>query len=383
MNTLEWLTHLVSFDTTSRNSNLALINNIKDYLQTHQIDSHLTYDDTKQKANLFATIPATNQTLAGGIILSGHTDVVPVDQQDWKTNPFEATQIGTRIYGRGTSDMKGFIAAALALVPDFIQLKLAHPIHLAFSYDEEVGCIGAPRLIAQMQEQGIQPKACIVGEPSSMQPVIAHKGIQVYRVRVHGLAAHSSLTPQGCNAIDYAAMLINYIRKIADEIRQSGPFDSHYDVPFTTISTNMITGGNAHNTIPETAEFIFELRNLPNVSPTELLARIQTFINETLIPEMRKTAKETNIQIERLGQAPSFEGNDEAMITQLTRSLCQNNETLKVAYATEAGLFSKAQIPTIICGPGSIEQAHRANEFVEVSQLQSCTDFLRSVVKLH
>lgn len=381
MNTLEWLSCLISFDTTSRNSNLALIANVKDFLTEKDIQSRLTYNEDHKKANLFATIPAHDGTTSGGLILSGHTDVVPVDGQDWATNPFEMVQVSDRVFGRGTSDMKGFIAVALALIPEFQKLALQKPLHLALSYDEEVGCHGASFMIADLVQAGISANACIVGEPSSMRPVIAHKGIQLFHCRVHGRAAHSSLTPQGCNAIDYAAEVISYIRSLAAEIKRQGPFDKAYDVPYTTISTNWIRGGAADNIIPELCEFVFEFRHLPQVSPVTIIEKIKRQVQEIILPTMQLEKRDAMIEIAAGGAVPSFEGDLKGAIYQLAQEICEEKEKVKVAYATEAGLFQNAGIPTIVCGPGSIEQAHRPNEFVALEQLKICEKFLLNVVK--
>lgn len=380
MNTIQWLSSLVGFDTTSRNSNLDLIEHVKDWLTQQKIDCRLTHDETGKKANLFATIAAYDKGQVGGLILSGHTDVVPVDGQVWKTNPFELVKAKDRVFGRGTSDMKGFIAVMLALVPEFQKMKLNKPLHFAFSYDEEVGCKGAPGIIKDFQKIGIKPNACIVGEPSNMRPVVAHKGIQVYRCQVHGLAAHSSLTPDGCNAIDYAAHVISAIRRLADEIREKGPFEKDYDVPFTSISTNGISGGTANNIIPATCEFAFEFRNLPSVSPGAIIDKITGQVKNEILPRMRKEYAKADIGIEELGKVPSFEAELDSAIYELARALLDEKELVKVAYATEAGIFQKAGVPTIICGPGSIEQAHRPDEFVTLEQLTKCEEFLRKVV---
>jgi len=381
LNTLAWIARLIAFDTTTRQSNLPLIAEVNDWFSHHHISTRLTHDATKQKANLFATLPARDGSINGGLILSGHTDVVPVDEQVWETNPFAATQIDDKIYGRGACDMKGFIAVVLALLPEFQQLSLSQPIHFAFSYDEEIGCIGAPLLIADLQQAGIQPKACIVGEPTDMYPVVAHKGIQVFRCRIHGQAAHSSLTPQGCNAIDYAAKLIAYLRHVADELRQGGPFDHHFDVPFTSVSTNMIRGGIARNIIPAECEFYFEFRYLPWVKPDTIIERIKVYVQNELLPQMQQEHASAFIEIENTGAVPSFESAKEAVIKQLTYEITGKNDIRKVAYATEAGLFQQANIPTIICGPGNIEQAHRPNEFITLAQLEKCEAFLRKVVQ--
>lgn len=381
MNSIEWLKKLISFDTTSRNSNLKLIDAISEWFASHGIATKLTHDSSGKKANLFATLPARDGAKEGGLMLSGHTDVVPVDGQQWDTDPFHATQIDNRIYGRGTCDMKSFIAVSLALLPEFQRLKLSQPLHFAFSYDEEVGCLGAPVLLAEMQKNHIQPHACIVGEPTEMRAVVAHKGINVFRCRFQGLAAHSSLTTQGCNAIEHAAKLICWIREFSNQFRQQGPFDSHYDVPFTSMTTNMIKGGNAVNTIPNECEFIFEFRNLSVVDPKHVFKQIQTYIKNDLLPSMQHDFSDAKIELDQLAAVPGLEASEQAAITQLTRALTNKKDTLKVAYATEAGLFQNSGIPTIVCGPGSIEQAHRANEFIFLEQINQCEKFLLNIVK--
>lgn len=372
MNTVEWLSRLISFDTTSRNSNLELINAVQSWFGHHNIETRLTYNSDKTKANLFATLPDANGNKQGGIILSGHTDVVPVDGQVWNTNPFEAVQVDGKIYGRGACDMKGFLAVMLALVPELQKSKLPRPVHFAFSYDEEVGCIGARLLIEDMQKAGIKPHMCIVGEPTDMNKVVAHKGIQVFRCRVHGRAAHSSLTTQGCNSIEYAAKLIGYIRSLADEFRKTGPFDEYFDVPFTSITTNMINGGIARNIIPADCEFFFEFRHLAQVKPQNIIDKINTYVRDELLPQMQSENSDAAIEIENIGAVPAFE-----------TSTVVGKDIRKVAYATEAGLFQQAQVPTIVCGPGNIEQAHRENEFVTVEQLGKCEEFLREVCEIN
>lgn len=381
MNTLKWLSRLISVDTTSRNSNIALIHLVQEWFDQHKAITRLTYNADQSKANLFATLPAQHDKLEGGIIFSGHTDVVPVDGQEWNTNPFEAVQIDDKIYGRGTCDMKGFLAVVLALIPEFQRFTLTKPLHFAFSYDEEVGCLGAPFMIDDLRLANIKPSACIVGEPTDMHPVVAHKGIQAFRCEVHGRAAHSSLTTKGCNAIEYAAELICYIRHLADELRQSGPFDHHFDIPFTTVSVNSIHGGMAANIIPERCEFIFEFRNLPAMKPSVIINKINDYVQNELLPKMQKEYSSAEIQVHNIGVAPSFESFEAASINLLAHSISGEKEIRKVAYATEAGLFQQAQIPTIVCGPGNIEQAHRANEFVTISQLKKCETFLREVVE--
>lgn len=379
MTTQEWLAKLIAFDTTSHHSNLALIESIQVWFKQHDIVARVTNDPREPKSNLFGTLPANDGSMRGGLVLSGHTDVVPVAGQSWETNPFEAVKKDGKIYGRGACDMKGFIAVVLALIPEFKKLALPHPIHFAFSYDEEVGCRGAASMINDFISTGIQPSACIVGEPTNMRPVIAHKGIQVFKVKLTGLAAHSSLTPKGCNAIEYAAQLICFIRQLATRL-QDNPLDALFDVPFTSISTNMIRGGIAQNIIPAYCEFDFEFRHLPQVKPSDIIQPIEAYIKQELLPCMKKSYSDASIELINIATAPSFESKDTSPIYQLSHALCNEQHQHKVAYATEAGIFQQAAIPTIVCGPGSIEQAHRANEFVAIDQLAQCEDFLRRLV---
>lgn len=379
MNTRQWLEKLVSFDTTSRNSNLALIECVRDALATQGVQAELMRSPDGAKANLFATLPAQDGSTEGGIVLSGHTDVVPVDGQQWDTDPFTLVEREARLYGRGSCDMKGFIAASLALVPEFLAMPRAKPIHLAFSYDEEVGCAGAPVMINALKLRGATFDGCVVGEPTSMQVVVAHKGINLYRCRVHGKAAHSSLTPRGSNAIEYAARLICRIRDLADHFKAHGPYDEFYDVPFTTMTTNQIQGGIAVNTIPEFCEFTYEFRNLPGMSVDGIQSQVEAYVQGELLPRMRSEYAEARIDIEAGASAPALEASEEAAITQLVRALTADQDKRKVAYGTEAGLFHNAGIPTVVCGPGSIEQAHKPNEFVEPAQLDACERFLRKL----
>ena len=285
------------------------------------------------------------------------------------------------MYGRGTCDMKGFLGAALALVPEMQRAKLAKPIHLAFSYDEEVTCLGAPVMLAELGRRGIRPEGCIIGEPTSMRPIVAHKGINSYRCCIRGHAAHSSLTPRGLNAIEYAARLICHIRDMANRFRQEGPFDQLYDVPFTTSQTSTIVGGNAINTVPAECRFEFEFRNLPTIDPKPIFESIKQYAEQTLLPQMRDEHPSAAIEFEMISDAPGFDASEEAAITQLVRALTGDQEKRKVAYGTEAGQFQEAGIPSVVCGPGSIEQAHRANEYVSLEQVSECERFISRVVK--
>ncbi|MBN9377232.1 MAG: acetylornithine deacetylase [Chlamydiales bacterium] len=373
----EWLSRLIAFDTTSCNSNLPLINCVGNWLEQLQIPVSLTYDSTQAKANLFATIPASDGSLNGGLILSGHTDVVPVTGQAWDSNPFCALKTDKRIYGRGACDMKGFLAVVLSLIPEIQSNTRKNPVHIAFSYDEEVGCLGVPLLIADLQQKGIRPSVCIVGEPTEMVPVIAHKGINSFKCRIHGLAAHSSLSPKGCNAVEYGAQLICWLRELAKQFKEKGFKDDCYDVPYTTLTSTMISGGIAINTIPSSLEFLFEFRNLPQDNPAHISQKIKNYVSEYLIPEMQTESVDASVEIEPISCIPAFQSSEEELIEFLGR----RDSMKKVSYATEAGLFQKAGIPTIVCGPGSIIEAHKANEFVSLEQLDECEKFLRKVIR--
>jgi len=377
---LEWVQTLIRMDTTSRNSNLELIETVRDFFNLHGIVSTLTYDRSGKKANLFATVPAANGETNGGVVLSGHTDVVPVDGQQWVSDPFSPLLKDGKLYGRGSCDMKGFIGIALGLVPKMREAELANPLHFALSYDEEIGCAGAPLMLADLKARGVRLDGCIVGEPSSMRVVVAHKGINAYRCCVTGHAAHSSLTPQGVNAIEYAARLICYIQDLADSFKKQGPFDTAFDVPFTTAQTGTIRGGNAVNTVPARCEFEFEFRDLPGVDPKGIYQEILRYAEHELVPKMRLTREEANITFETISTAPALDAAEQAAINGLVRALRRDTDTRKVAYATEAGLFQTAGIPSIVCGPGNIEQAHKANEFVELEQLAACEKFLQKLI---
>jgi acetylornithine deacetylase len=378
---LDWVHTLVSIDTTSRVPNLGLIETVRDALARAGIEATLIRDRREGWANLLATVPAHDGSTDGGIVLSGHTDVVPVAGQQWDSDPFRPELRNARLYGRGTCDMKGFIGTALALLPQMRATRLAQPIHFALSYDEELGCVGAPHLIAELGRLGLRPAGCIVGEPTGMRPVIAHKGIHTYQCCVRGHAAHSSLTPQGVNAIEYAARLICHIRDAADQFRAQGPFDDLFDVPFTTAQTSLIEGGNAINTVPAECRFSFEFRNLPQVAPEAVFARIESYARDHLLPRMRDEHPGATIEFRQLSSSPGLDAAEEAAITQLVRALTGDSQRRKVAYGTEAGLFAQVGIPTVVCGPGHIEQAHRANEYVSLEQLASSERFLLQLIE--
>jgi acetylornithine deacetylase len=272
---LGWILRLVRIDTTSRNSNLELIELLAAEIRSHGVEPVLVPNEDGTKANLLATFPAADGTTTGGIVLSGHTDVVPVDGQDWASAPFVPEVRDGRLYGRGTCDMKGFLGSVTAKLPQLAGTPLREPVHLAFSYDEEVGCVGAISLVEEITRRGLRPRACIVGEPTSMRVIRGHKALTMIRVALHGVAAHSSRTPFGVNAIEYAAHLVRFVREVADEFRVAGPFDEHYDVPFTTATVNQIEGGIAVNTVPAQCTLTFEFRAVAAVDVDATVARFR------------------------------------------------------------------------------------------------------------
>ena len=384
-NSLDWLTRLIAFDTVSRHSNLALINDVKAYCEQLGLAVDLTFNKAKTKANLFATVPAGENAdqINNGLVLSGHTDVVPVDGQDWQSDPFTATIRGDKLYGRGACDMKGFIACALTMLPQAVQLsnsgQLRRPLHLALSFDEEVGCLGAPLILADLKARGITPDYCIVGEPTNMAMVVAHKGIAVYRCRVHGKSAHSSLIAQGVNAISYASKLVGYVDTLAEELSARDDNDALFTVPYSTLSVGTIHGGTATNIVPNLCEFTFDYRNLPHMTQDDILAPIQAKVAE-LNAQMQARAPETGIELMQEESVPAMTDSDSAELQSLIAALTGDDERHKVAYATEGGQFTNAGIPTIICGPGSIEQAHKADEYVELIEIERCDGFLQKLL---
>jgi acetylornithine deacetylase len=372
------LAKLVAFDTTSRNSNLELMDFVRGYLAAHGVASELVPDETGRKANLFATIGPADRP---GLILSGHTDVVPVDGQDWSTAPFTLTRKDGLLHGRGTCDMKGFVAVILALVPEIAALPLAAPVHLALSYDEEVGCIGVRRLIATLAARQATPFACVVGEPTEMKVVRAHKGKISLRAHVRGHECHSSLAPRGVNAIEYAAALIVKLNQIGARIAAEGPFDAEFDIPYTTAHTGVIGGGTALNIVPRDCWFDFEFRHLPAHDPHTLLGELKRYAETELVPRMHAVERSTGITWQDLSSFPGLATDDQAPVIALAKSASGRNASSKVAFGTEAGLFSAAGIPTVVCGPGSIDQAHKPNEFVAAEQIAQCERFVRRMIE--
>jgi acetylornithine deacetylase len=370
----EWIRTLIGFDTTSRDSNLDLIHHVQGYLADLGVEAALTFDDSKEKANLYATLGPTDRP---GILLSGHTDVVPVDGQAWDSDPFSVVEKNGLLHGRGTCDMKSFIAICLAYAPKFLERGLETPIHFAFSYDEEVGCIGVRRLIAMVNGLGVKPRMCIVGEPTDMQVTIGHKGKHSYTAHVKGVEAHSSLAPMGVNAVEYAAEAIAYLKGMARRIQQEGPFDEQYDVEHTTVHTGVINGGTALNIVPKDCTFSFEFRYLPELGHEPYFTEIETYIRESLEPQMKAIDPSSGFTIEELSSIPGLNMDPGDEVVTFAKTLAGRNDHGKVAFGTEAGLFQqRAGIPTVVCGPGSVDQAHKPNEFVSLDQLRKCEAFM-------
>ncbi len=377
---VEMIRKLVSFPTVSRESNLDLIDFVREYLKPLGAEVRLTFDDDKRKANLFATLGPRRRGNNGGIVLSGHTDVVPVQGQAWDNDPFTLLERDGKLYGRGTCDMKGFIAVVLALLPEFLSRGLKSPLHLAFSYDEEVGCIGVGRMLHDLTAAGIKPQSCIVGEPTMMKPVIAHKGKKSYRATVRGLAAHSAYAPSGVNAVEAAAEAVAYLKRMARRHRDSGPYDRGFDVAHTTVHTGVLHGGTALNIVPHECSFDFEFRHLPGDDPEKLFEEFKSYVAQTLEPEMRAVFRDAGFDIQLMSQIPAMDNSAETEVVALAQGLSGNFETGKVSYGTEGSQFQRAGIAAVICGPGSIEQAHRPNEFVSLEQIAQSEAFLRGLM---
>jgi acetylornithine deacetylase len=367
--TLVLLNALIGFATVSRDSNLELVVFIRDYLHALGVQSELFYNAERTKANLFATIGPSDR---GGIVLSGHTDVVPIDGQAWTVDPFRLTSTGDRLYGRGTADMKGFIASVLAAVPAFLERPLEVPVHLAFSYDEEVGCLGVRPMLADLEKRPHRPRLCLIGEPTGLKPVLGHKGKLAMRCHVKGAACHSAYAPYGVNAIQYAARLVNRLEEIGESLAQPEHHDARFDPPFSTVQTGVIKGGRALNIVPSECEFDFEVRTLPGFDAQTVSDKLQTYAETELLPKMRAVQRDTDIRLQALSAYPALATEADSEAAQLLALLSGASEFGTVAFGTEGGLFEQAGIPTVVCGPGSMDQGHKPDEFVTLEQLARC-----------
>ena len=374
---LELAQTLVRMNTVSHNSNLELIHFIRDHLARLGVKSRLTFNEDKTKANLFATLC---EGKPAGIILSGHTDTVPWDGQDWTMDPLSALVKDGNLYGRGSADMKAFIGVAVSQAEQFLNSDAPFALHYAFSYEEEIGCFGVKELIADLRDANIQPLACIVGEPTSMIPAIAHKGVYRYKCCVRGKEAHSSLTPHSVNAIEMAARVVGRVRDMAEDFEKNEPRFEGFDVPFSTSSVGQFHGGIADNVVPRDAEFRYEFRDLPTANAAQMQSEVVAYA-KSLEPAMKKVAPAAGFEFETICEIPSFLGSKDDPVTRLAQELSGEKSTTLVAFGTEAGLFKNAGISTVVCGPGSIQQAHQPDEYVSLEQLGRCEAFMQGLAR--
>ncbi len=372
------LARLVAFDTTSAKTNLPLIDYVRDYLEGYGIASSLFFSPERDKANLFATIGPSE---AGGIALSGHTDCVPVTDQTWKSDPFTLTERDGRLYGRGSADMKGFLACCLAKVPDFLAAGLSKPIHLAFSYDEELGCEGVQSLVNALGVAHPMPAAVVVGEPTTMNVVDAHKSISDFTTTITGRASHSANIHKGANAVIAASELIGEIVAMREEAIAAGDPSGRFDPPYTTVHVGTISGGTAVNIVPSSCRFTWEIRGLPGTDVDAMRARYERFVRETVLPKLRTVAPEADIVTERMVHVEGLKPQPGSAAERLAMRCAGRNETHTVSFATEGGVFQAQGAPTIVCGPGDIAQAHKPDEFIEISELDACDRFLDRMIE--
>lgn len=394
----ELIDRLLRFPTMSETSNLELIEFIESQFQRHGIATHRTYSDDGQRANLFATVPTENGETSGGVLLSGHTDVVPVEGQPWDTDPFTPTIKDGKIYARGGADMKSFIGVALWLLPQVIEAKLAEPIHFAFTYDEELGCLGAPRMIEEFGQRGVKPRYAIVGEPTLMNIVVAHKAPQRGRLTFRGVPKHSSLAPFGINAVRYAGEFIHFFNGLVDDLRDNGPRVEGFNITYTTGGVNFAQGGSAYNIVADQCVLEYDFRIVPGTEPEELAERIRIFLSEEIEPALKdevarvrsldgadeKALGKVGVDFEVLARVPALNTSTDAPIVKFAEELGAvldgGGESTHVSYGTEGGQYYEAGIPAIVCGPGSISQAHTENEWVELSQIEACERFMIEIL---
>lgn len=376
--TIDWCRKLIAHPSVSMTPNMALIEEVRTYLESLGYDCLVVRDDSNTKANLYAT---TGPACDGGVILSGHSDVVPTEGQNWASDPYCIDIRDEKLYGRGSCDMKGFLACLLAKAETFRNANLRVPIHLAFTYDEEVGCLGVPSLVEAIGNLPNKPAMCIVGEPTEMKVITQHKGKYSARAHFTGRSGHSSLPGEGVNAVEFAAEFVVFLRKLGRKCRDEGPHDDEFTPNHTTFHTGVIQGGTQLNIIPQNCFVDFEFRNLPNDDRDALKAQIFDYLDNILIPEMRKNYQDVGVKIEVISDMPGLATGDDEEVTKLVMALTGANTTGKVSFGTEAGVFSAlGDIPTVVCGPGNIEQAHKPDEFIELDQLARCETFLDKLI---
>ena len=373
----EWIDRLVAFDTTSSKSNLSLIEDVEAYLHGFGVDTFRVYDDEGTKANLYALV---GPKVEGGVVLSGHTDVVPVEGQDWSTDPFQVTEKDGKLYGRGVADMKSFSAIALSLVPDMLAARMKRPVIFALSYDEEIGLLGAPRMIAEIAERMPKPSSVIVGEPTNMKVIDGHKGIASFTVRVTGYTTHSSQTDRGVSAVEAAAKLITKISGMRERREAAADPSSPFDPPYSTMTVNVVRGGTQLNIMAGEAMFQWDMRVVPGDSREDIIAEFTDYARG-IEAEMRAKAPGCRIEIEQISNAPSLAPHADNPAADLAKAITGLNSTDVVSYAAEAGQFQEAGFSVVICGPGSIDQAHQPDEFITLDQIKEGTMFIRRLIE--
>ena len=372
------LTDLISFKTISGKDNGPLIDYCDDILKKNGVSTFRVFDGNKERVNLFGTINAKKKNGKKPIIFSGHTDVVPVSK-GWSTDPFVATVKGNKLFGRGSCDMKGFIACVLAYVPTLSTTNLDRDIHFSFTFDEETACIGAPLLIKELKKKNIIDGICIIGEPTKMKIIDAHKGMNEYTIHFEGLAGHSSQPHKGVNAIEFATRYINKLLDLRKELIKRAPKDCIFDPPYSTLSVGGIFGGIAHNVIADKCKVEWETRPVVKEDGIFVTQQIDRFVKEELLPQMKKVFPNSNIRKEVIGEVIGFNRIKESEACEFVSSITGDNSREVVSFGTEAGLFQEIGISTVVCGPGSIEQAHKIDEFIELNELKKCLSFLEGV----
>ncbi|WP_237233806.1 acetylornithine deacetylase [Rothia nasisuis] len=397
---LPWIKKLIAAQSISQTSNRPVLDLLAAEFETHGLTPHYTYSEDGERANLFVTVPAADGGTDGGVVLSGHTDVVPVEGQAWTvTDPFTPRVLDGRLYGRGSSDMKSFIGVAMWLLPRIAQTKLARPLHFAFSYDEEIGCVGAPTMIRDFKARGINPDFAVIGEPSMMQVISAHKGAHRGRVTLTGIAKHASLAPHGVNALAQAAEFITFFEQLAGTWRASGPFDEGFVVPHSTGGVNFARGGIQYNIVGEQVVLEYDFRTVPQMTTEEVIAQVEAKISTDLLPALKARAADAEaltgvapgelvdavgISHELLAAVPPLGTADDAEIITLANEWAGrpgSTQAQKVTYGTEAGQFALyGGVQAVVCGPGDIAQAHTPNEWIELGQIEACERFMLNVL---